>query len=207
LPWIARDADDLARAHGQVDAVEDRPAVVVDHVDALEGEHVLAGIRLGLVDRQVDVAPDHERREVLRRGRLGVRVTGDLAAAQDGDVVGDGQGLLELVGDEDDGGASVLELGHDPEELDDLLRGQHGRRLVEHEDLRAAEQHLDDLDALLDPDRRSSTIASGSTASPYLSEISRTSVRAFLSVHDARAGHGLDAEDDVLVRPRTRARA
>ena len=35
------------------------------------------------------------------------------------------------------------------EELVRLLRGEHGGRLVENEDVRAAVEHLDDLDGLL----------------------------------------------------------
>ena len=40
----------------------------------------------------------------------------------------------------------------DADELGGLLRGEHGRRLVEHEDPRAAVQRAEDLDALLLPD-------------------------------------------------------
>ena len=38
------------------------------------------------------------------------------------------------------------------EQLGDLLRGEHGGRLVEDEDPRAAVQRAEDLDALLHPD-------------------------------------------------------
>ena len=57
------------------------------------------------------------------------------------------------MGDEDDALAVVLELANDAEELLDLLRGEHGGWLVEDEDLGVPEQHLDDLDPLLDADR------------------------------------------------------
>ena len=60
---------------------------------------------------------------------------------------------LQLVGDEDQRLAGVAERPDDAEELGHLLRRQHRRRLVEDEHARRAEQHLDDLDALLQADR------------------------------------------------------
>ena len=56
------------------------------------------------------------------------------------------------MGDEDDGGAGVLELAHDRHELVGLLRREHGGRLIEDEDLRVPRERLDDLNALLHPD-------------------------------------------------------
>ena len=43
---------------------------------------------------------------------------------------------------------SALELAQVGEQRVDLLRHEHGRRLVEDDDLRAAVEHLEDLDAL-----------------------------------------------------------
>ena len=51
--------------------------------------------------------------------------------------------------DEDDRLALLGQAPHDREELLCLLRGQHRRRLVEHEDVRPAVERLQDLDALL----------------------------------------------------------
>ena len=59
-----------------------------------------------------------------------------------------GEHLVELVGDEDQGVALVLELAQVGEQRVDLLRHQHGGRLVEDDDLGAAVEHLEDLDAL-----------------------------------------------------------
>ena len=56
--------------------------------------------------------------------------------------------LVELVRDEQDREALGLELAEVVEELVDLLRHEHGRRLVEDDDLGAAVEHLEDLDAL-----------------------------------------------------------
>jgi hypothetical protein len=57
------------------------------------------------------------------------------------------------VGDEDDRLSLVGEAAQDDEEMIGLLRRQHRGRLVENEDLGATVKHLDDLDALLQPDR------------------------------------------------------
>ena len=55
---------------------------------------------------------------------------------------------MELMGDDDDGLAVPLHLAHDFKETVGLLRGQHGGRLVEDENVRAAIEHLDDLQCL-----------------------------------------------------------
>ena len=70
------------------------------------------------------------------------------------DLVADGHHLVELVRDEDHGCAVGNELLEVLEQLVDLLRNQHGGRLVEDQDLGAAVQHLEDLDplALADPE-------------------------------------------------------
>jgi len=57
------------------------------------------------------------------------------------------------VGDEDDRVALLLEVDELFEELGRLLGRQHGGRLVEDEDLRAAHEGLEDLDLLLHADR------------------------------------------------------
>src|SRR5438034_511528 len=70
-----------------------------------------------------------------------------------GSPLRDRRHLVQLVRDEDDG-ASVLRHGPDRvEEGVGLLGRQHGRRLVEDEDPRVLVQRLQDLDALLLPDR------------------------------------------------------
>ena len=66
----------------------------------------------------------------------------------DGDLVGDRQHLVQLVGDEDDGQAPRLQLAQRGEQLVDLLRHEHRRRLVEDQDAGAAVEHLEDLDPL-----------------------------------------------------------
>ena len=59
-----------------------------------------------------------------------------------------------------------LQRAEDLEQLLRFLRREHGRRLVEDQDLRAAVERLQNLDALLLADGDRSMRASGSTASP-----------------------------------------
>ena len=123
-------------------------AVVVDRA-ALRPEQRLRRLAGALVDPQQHLAADHQARQALlgrpcRRQRLDL-----LAAAQHRDPVGDLEHLVQLVADEDDRLALLGQAAHDREQLLRLLRGQHRRRLVEDEDVRAAVERLQDLDPLL----------------------------------------------------------
>ena len=68
-------------------------------------------------------------------------------------VVGDLDHLVELVRDEDDRPAVVAQRAQHGPELAHFRRREHGGRLVEDEDLRAAIERLEDLDALRLADR------------------------------------------------------
>ena len=74
----------------------------------------------------------------------------DPAVAHDRDLVGGRDDLGELVADERDGLALVVDhaCAARRTRTADLGRRQHRCRLVEHEDLRVAAQALDDLDPL-----------------------------------------------------------
>ena len=74
-----------------------------------------------------------------------------LAASKDGDTLGDLEHLTELVTDEDDRHALALQHAQDGEELVGFLGSQDGGGLVEDQDVRAPEERLQDLDALLLP--------------------------------------------------------
>ena len=101
------------------------------------------------------------------------------AAAHDGDVVGDREHLVELVGDEDQGVALGLELAQVREERVDLLRHQHRGRLVEDDDLGAAVEHLEDLHALpLADAERLDELVGVEVEAVASSEISSISARA-----------------------------
>ena len=92
---------------------------------------------------------DHHVRHFLRVGVLREHVAHELAVAQHGHAVAQRLDLVHLVRDDDDGLAVVAHAAQDGEELVRLLRGEHGGRLVEDEDVRAAVERLDDLDRLL----------------------------------------------------------
>ena len=78
-------------------------------------------------------------------------------------AVGDGQDLLQLVGDEHDRRAGLGERSHDPEQLVDLLRGEHRGRLVEDKHARRpGRSALRISTRCWTPTGRSSTRASGS---------------------------------------------
>ena len=119
------------------------------HAEVVDLEQRLRGARRRLLDAQEHVAADHQPRELRLRRACGGQRLDLLAAAQHGDAVGDLQHLVELVADEDDRHALAHEVLEDAEELERLLRREHGGRLVEDEDVRAAVERLEDLDALL----------------------------------------------------------
>ena len=119
------------------------------------------GVARRLLHPQQHLAPHHQAGEARLRGALGRQGLDQLAAAQDGDPVGDVEHLVQLVRDEDHRLAARREAADHLEELLRLLRREHGGRLVEDEDVRVAVERLQDLDALLladgdvlDPRRR-----------------------------------------------------
>ena len=73
--------------------------------------------------------------------------------------------------------AKLLHRGH---ELVDLLRGEHGGRLVEDEDLIVAVEHLEDLDALLHADGDVLDLGVEVDLQAVFSESSSTFLRASL---------------------------
>ena len=114
-------------------------------------QHVARRARL-FFHVEVDAAPDHHGRELLGGGIFRLDRADALALAQNGAAVGHGHDLLQLVRDEQDRLALGREPAHDLHQLADLLRGEHGGRLVEDEDLIVAVEHLEDLGALLHTD-------------------------------------------------------
>ena len=103
--------------------------------------------------RRLDKAADHQLGQralarVLRRQR-----GHQPAAAQHRDAVRHAQYLVELVADEDHAQALRDQLPQRDEQELGFDRRQHCGRLVEDQDLRAAEQGLQDLDALTLADR------------------------------------------------------
>ncbi|GGX67946.1 hypothetical protein GCM10010510_10490 [Streptomyces anandii JCM 4720] len=133
---------------GEGDVVQDGAAALglkaqlVDGEDRAVGDRGLGGLRGG------ELAADHHLGELAGGGLGGDGRAHGGAAPDDGDVVGDGEHLAELVGDEDDRQALGLQLAQVVEEGVDLLRDEHGGRLVEDEDAGAAVEDLEDLHAL-----------------------------------------------------------
>ena len=134
----AGDADDLARPHLERHAAHrSRARARRVRGDPRPSSSGSSGVALVLLDAKQDVASDHQPREPVL-GRAAARQRLDLLpAAQHGDAVGDLEHLVELVADEDDRHALAHEVLEDAEELERLLRREHGRRLVEDEDVRA----------------------------------------------------------------------
>ena len=145
----AGDAEHLAGVDGQVDVAEHRAP---GDVDAPRGPRRESSGRSVTVDSSVlgdgsslptISSASCRERDLLRLDR------GDRGAApDDGDVVGDREHLVELVGDEDQGVALGLELAQVVEQRVDLLGHQDRGGLVEDDDLGAAVEHLEDLDPL-----------------------------------------------------------
>ena len=111
-------------------------------------------MRLAAVDDELDVAADHQRREVLLVGLRRQPLADDLAAPDDRDPVRDLEDLVQLVADEDDAVALLGEPPQDREDLLGLLGREDGGRLVEDEDPGVAVERLEDLDPLLPADRQ-----------------------------------------------------
>ncbi len=147
------DAEDFPAVGGKGNVLEDMDALAVVHVEAVDhqpGGRVLGGAAL---DVEVHLLADHHLGQ-LRLVRMGRLHRGDMdAAAQDGDPVADLEHLVELMGDDDDGLAVPPHHPQNVEEPVDLLRGQHGRGLVQDQDVRPAVEDLDDLHRLLFGDR------------------------------------------------------
>ena len=119
--------------------------------EILDLQHRIVRLCRRLLHPQQHVAPDHQARQALLGRALGGHRVDLLAAPQHGHAVRDLQDLAELVADEDDRHAVGLQRPQHLEQLARLLSGQHGGRLVEHEDAGVAVERLQDLDALLCP--------------------------------------------------------
>ena len=105
----AGERDDLAASHRQRHAVDGLQVAVVADVEVLDGEQRIARLARSLVEREQHVASDDEPGQAALGRALPRHGVDPLAAAQDGDPVGDLEHLAELVGDEHDRRAVLLE--------------------------------------------------------------------------------------------------
>ncbi len=150
----AGDAQNLALAQNEGDAVDACDAAVVAHHKVTRLERDWARMRRALFDLQDDLAPDHRVGELGRRGAGGVESRDHLPAPHHRHAVGQAHDLAQLVGDEDDRLVLALEHAQHFEQLVRFGRRQHCGRLVEHQDLGAPHQRLQDFDPLLEADRQ-----------------------------------------------------
>ena len=181
----ARDAEDLAVADLEGEIVDHMQAAIADDAEVADGE---GGFRAGRgsIDRRRGHLPaDHHPGQraaidLARRDRAD-----RLATAQDRDAVGNAEHFVQLVRDEDD----AVTLGrHGPDRLDQAGGfgwGKDGGRLIEDEDLRAAEEEANDLDPLLLADRELPDIGIGV-------DIEAEPGREI--AHGGRGGIGLEAD-------------
>ena len=198
VPVDAGDRDDLAASHRERDAAHLLELALVAHVQVVHLERDVARRGRRLVDAQQHVAADHHPCEAVL-GRAFARDGVDpLAAPEHRDPVGDLEHLVQLVADEDDRLAVGLQAADDREELARLLRRQHRRRLVEDQDLGAAEERLQDLDPLLLADGDARDERRRVDREPeLLRELAHPLLGAAL-VEQHDVAHRLDAEHDVL---------
>ncbi len=145
------DADDLTAVDSQRQLVDGDGTRRGRHGHVLEHEAGFARLGGCLVHFEGHFSADHHRGECGLVG-AGFGRADDLAATDDGDVVGDFTDFAELVGDEDDRSALVTECAHDLHEFVDLLRREDGRGFVEDQVLRSPCEGFQDLDPLLDAD-------------------------------------------------------
>ena len=153
---------------------------------------------LAAIDRQLDLAADHQLGQVLLVGLAGQALADD--APRRMTVIRSAISstsyslwLMKMML-----WPSSREPAQDREDLLRLLRRQHGRRLVEHEDPGLAVERLEDLDALLPADRQRAHLRVGVDLEPEpLAELADPPV-GLLPVEEDGVGHRLVAEHDVL---------
>ena len=97
----------------------------------------------------------------LRPQSLAVHRADEPSLPEDRDLVAERERLVQLVRDEDDRLALLLQPGQHLRQLGDALRRQHRRRLVEDQHARAAPERLDDLHLLLVAEREVGRLRAG----------------------------------------------
>ncbi len=153
VPLDPRHAHDLTSTDGKGDVFQYPPAGLIFDTEAGDAESDLIGHRglTGLRGRKL--GSDHQLRQLSRVHLVRTHGCNGLPSPHDGDPVGDLEHFVELVGYEDHRDALIGQVANRSEEFRHLLGYQDGRGLVENEDLRPAEQDLDDLDPLPFADR------------------------------------------------------
>src|SRR5262249_21745144 len=143
----AGDSKDLSAEHFERNAINDRVALGAAKRQPSHAEYRLPRLRFIFLDPQQDLATDHHACEPFRRRLARRKITDYFAVAHHGYVIRESQDLGELVRDDDYGLALIAQAAKDGEHLGDFLRSEHGSRLVEDQDARAAIERLEYLDA------------------------------------------------------------
>ncbi len=145
----ASHAQNLAFSQNEGNPVDTYDASIVAHHNVVRLERDRARMRRALVDLQDHLAPDHGVGEFRGRRIGGVERRDHLAAPHHRHAVRQIHDFAQLVSDEDDGLVLALEHAQHLKQLIRFRRREHRRRLVEHQDLGAAHQRLENLNPLL----------------------------------------------------------
>ncbi len=155
-------------------------------------------VRGDLGEQLVDVATDHQRDQLGRRGLVDAAGVDVGPVAHHGDGVGEGEDLVEAVGDEDERAALVAQAAGDGEETVHLDTAECRGGLVHHEEAGVEGDGLGDLDDLLVGDGEAGGRAAGVDAHPEPGEEALGLGDHRGPVDAATAGQRLAAHEDVL---------
>ena len=142
------DRRDRIGARVQRDSLEDAVQRGVDEPQRRGRVGVGRTARLQLGDLLAELPTDHrfDHRRPIEAGNR--PAGGDVAVAEDHDVIGEGVDLVEPVGDVDDRHASVAQAADEREQPLDLLGGERRGRFVEHQQSGRSSHRPGDLEDL-----------------------------------------------------------
>ena len=124
-------------------------AVGADAADVTHRQTNLRVARLGALDVQAHPLANHHFGQFRLVGLRGANRADVASLAQNRHAVGNRHHLVQLVRDDDNRLAVVAHPAQNRKQLFGFLRGQHGGRLVQNQDVRAAVKHFDNLHRLL----------------------------------------------------------
>ncbi len=141
------------RLHGEALDMEDARSCTLRSL--ANGSLVAGGLTLrefnGLLSNELDRFTDHQPGEALRGRLRRPDVADHLPVSQDDDPISNRTDFLQLVGDEDDGLARLLQPSQEGKELIHLQGGEDRGWLVQDQEVDVARKDLEDLNALLFP--------------------------------------------------------